>query len=49
MIKMIKIVKISVKMKLLIRKQQTDPQTGRIITVDACFDKDDGQVSIFES
>ena len=49
MIKMIKIVKTSVKMKLLIRKQQRDPQTGRIITLDACFGKDAGQVQSFGS
>ena len=32
------------KMKFLKRKRQRDPQTDRIITVDACFDKDAGQV-----
>ena len=42
MIKMIKIVKTSVKMKFLIRKRWRDPQTGSVITVDAWFDKDAG-------
>ena len=37
------------KNEFLIRKQQRDPQTGRVITVDACFDKDPGQVQIFGS
>ena len=42
MIKMIKNVKTSVKMKFLIRKRKRDSQMGCIITVDACFDKDAG-------
>ena len=42
MIKMIKIVKTSVKMKFLIVKRYRDPQMGRVITVDACFNKDPG-------
>ena len=44
MIKMIKIEKISVKMKFLIRKQQRDPRTDRVTTLDACFNKDVGFV-----
>ena len=42
MIKMIKIVKTSVKMKFLIKKRLRYPQMGRVITLDACFDKDAG-------
>ena len=37
------------KNEFLIRKRQSDPQTGRVITVDACFDKDPGQAQIFGS
>ena len=49
MIKMIKIVKTSEKMKLLIRNWQRDSETGRVITLDACIDKDAGQVQSFGS
>ena len=32
------------KNEFLMRKQQRDPQTGRVITLDPCFGKDAGQV-----
>ena len=49
MIKVIKIVKKSVKNYIFNKKTQRDTQMGCVIILDTCFDKDADQVWIFGS